>query len=177
MHHSLLIGLIAALAGDPAVPGRLLVADSEVGPAFLLRSQSHAIGHAFKPVARFGLRWTLSERVEVGGAISGLLDVSEHYRVVGTFVHGRLALWKRRSFSLGGGLALGAGYNADILHADLQAGRSPVAPYGFVALDARWSIAGRWLVGTEAGWENLSILRLGLLFGFEFGAPGGARSL
>jgi hypothetical protein len=172
MHPPLLLGLLVAMAGDAGDAERRLVADGQVGPAFLLRSQSHAVGHAFKPMARLGLRWALSPRVEVGGTISGLLDASEHYRVVGALAHGRLALWKRPTFSLGGGLALGAGYDADILHTDLRAGHPPVVPYGFVALDARWSIAGRWLLGAEAGWDNLSILRLGLLFGFELGRPG-----
>jgi len=174
MHHSALLGLVMALAGDPGRSARPLVVDSQVGPAFLLQSQSHAIGHAFKAVARLGLRYPLSPRLEVGGAISGLLDASDHYRIAGALAHGRLALWRRPSFSLGAGLALGAGYNADILHADLRAGRSPVVPYGFLAVDARWSIADQWLFGGEAGWENLSILRLGILFGFAFDRGPGA---
>jgi hypothetical protein len=102
--------------------------------------------------------------VELGGSLSGVIDTSEHYRVLGGLAHGRLALWQRPAFSLGAALALGLGYNADILHADLQAG-APLLPYGFVALDGRWLLGERYLLGVEAGWENLTIARLGLLIG------------
>jgi hypothetical protein len=167
MRLPVLIGSIALLAVAPARAERPVILDGQVGPGFLMKSRSRAIGHGFKPVARLGLRLTLMPRLELGGAVSGLVDSSEHYRVLGAFALGRFALWQRPAFSLGAGLALGAGYNADILHADLSAG-APVVPYGFLALDARWSIADRWLLGAEAGWENLSIARLGLLFGFRF---------
>src|SRR5204862_7112611 len=123
---------------------------------------------AFKPVARVGLRCSLGARVELGAAVSGLLDGNAHYRVAGVLAHGRLALWRRPAFSLGAGVGLGVGTNADILHEDLRAGASPVVPYGFLALDARWTVAGPWLIGAEAGWENLSIVRLGALVGFAF---------
>ena len=164
----LLLILLATLAAARARAEGSLVLDGQLGAAYLAHARSHAIGHAFKPAARLGLRRSVSDRLEVGGAISGLLDASEHYRVAGALVHGRLALWRRPAFSLGAGLALGVGYNADVLHGDLRAGALPVVPYGFVALDGRWSIADRWLVGAEAGWEDLSIVRLGLLFGVAF---------
>jgi hypothetical protein len=93
-----------------------------------------------------------------------VIDGSAHYRVMGGLAQGRLALWQRPAFSLGAAAALGLGHNADILHADLRAS-NPVAPYGFLALDGRWSIGERGLLGIEAGWENLSIARLGLLVG------------
>lgn len=151
-----------ARAGDP------FVLDAQVGPVFLMRSRSHAVGHAFKAGARVGLRRSLGPRLELGAAVSGLLDSNSHYRVAGVLMHGRLALWRRPVFSLGAGMGLGIGTNADILHDDLRAGASPVVPYGFLALDARWVIAGQWLIGAEAGWENLSIVRLGALVGFVF---------
>lgn len=171
--HRLLLLLMAILLAAPARAEPMFLVDGLVGPAFLMHSRSHAIGHAFKPTGRLGLRRRVGDRLEVGGSISGLIDASAHYRVVGALAHGRFALWQRPAFSLGGALALGAGNDADILHADLRAPGSPVIPYGFVALDARWSIAHRWLLGAEAGWENLSIVRLGALFGFVFegGAP------
>jgi hypothetical protein len=56
------LGLVTALARDPAVPAPRVVADSQIGPALLLQSQSHAIGHAFKPVARLGLQLALGRR-------------------------------------------------------------------------------------------------------------------
>jgi hypothetical protein len=162
----LLFIVVAILVAPPARAEPPLVLDGQLGPAFLIHSRSHAVGHAFKPAARFGLRRPVTDRLEVGGSVSGLVDASAHYRVVGALAHARFALWQRPVFSLGGALALGAGYDADILHSDLRATRSPVIPYGFVALDARWSIARRWLIGAEAGWENLSMVRLGALFGF-----------
>jgi hypothetical protein len=167
MQRHVLLGSLALLVATSARAESPLVLDGQIGPAFLMKSRSRAIGHGFKPIARLGVRLTLMPRLEVGGALSGLVDSSEHYRVLGAVAHARYALWQRPSFSLGTGLGLGAGYNADILHADLRAS-APVVPHGFLALDARWSIGERWLIGAEAGWENLSIVRAGLLFGFRF---------
>lgn len=164
----LLLPCIALLAGAPAWAVGPLVLDGQAGPAFLMKSRSRAIGHGFKPMARLGLRVEPWPRLEVGGAVSGLVDGSEHYRVLGALAHGRFALWQRPAFSLGAGLALGAGYDADILHADLRSGGA-VLPYGFLAVDARWAPGDRWLLGVEAGWENLSIVRLGLLVGVRLG--------
>jgi len=166
--HRLLFLLVTFLVAPPARAEPSFVVDGQLGAAFLLHSRSHAIGHAFKPTARFGLRGRVGDRLEVGGSISGLVDASAHYRVVGALAQARFAVWRRSAFSLGGAIALGAGYDADILHADLRAKPYPVIPYGFLALDARWSIADRWLIGAEAGWEDLSIVRLGALFGFAF---------
>jgi hypothetical protein len=157
-----LLPVLASAA--PAWADVPLILDAQAGPAFLMKSRSRAIGHAFKPVGRLGLRTAFAPRLELGGSVSGVIDGSEHYRVLGGLAHGRLAIWQRPAFSLGAGLALGVGYNADILHGDLQAS-APLAPYGFVALDGRWSLGERYLLGAEAGWENLSIVRLGLLIG------------
>ena len=141
-----------------------LVADAVVGGAFLGHSESHAIGHAFKPSARLGLRATLGERWELGGALSGIVDASEHYRVVGVLVQGRGAIVKGTVFSLGASLALGLGPDADVLHDGLR-GSDGLLGYGFAAVDARWTIASRWLLGAEAAWENVSIARFGLVVG------------
>lgn len=167
MLHYLLIGSLALASPETPVRGQApSILDAQVAPAFLMRSRSLAIGHAFKPMVRVGLRWPVLTRIEVGGALLGLLDASEHYRVLGALAQGRLALWHRPRFSAGAGLGLGVGYNADILHEDLAA-RAPVVPYGSAALDARWRLGHRWLLGVEAGWDNLSIARLGLLIGFQ----------
>jgi hypothetical protein len=149
---------------------RPFVVDARVGPAWLTTSRSHALGHMIRPTARLGARAPLGERVELGGSAMALLVGSEHYRVLGAVAHARYALWERTTFSLGAGAGLGVGYDADILHADLEApGR--VAPYGFLAADARWTLFRRWLVGVEAAWENRAALTLGLLVGW--GAPWG----
>jgi hypothetical protein len=146
-----------------------LVVDGQLGPALLRQSRSRAIGHGVKPTARLGLRTQIAPRLEVGGALSALLDTSEHYRVLGGLATARFALWRRPAFSVGAALGLGAGYNADILHSNLDAD-APVAPYGTVAFDARWRIGARWLIGAETGWDNLSIVRIGVLVGFHLGA-------
>jgi hypothetical protein len=164
---------VLALSRPAAASERPLVLDANLGPAFLMKSRSKAIGHAFKPAARLGLRLPWAERFELGGAVSGVVDGSEHYRVLGALAHGRLAVWRTPAFSAGAGLAVGAGYDADILHADLNGGGA-VLPYGFLALDARWSVGRRWLVGVEAAWENLSVARLGALLGLRFDGASGA---
>jgi hypothetical protein len=156
--------VVACLRPAPAAGETRYVLDAVAGPAFLTTSRSLAIGHGFKPAARVGFRFAPRERLEVGGAISGLVDASEHYRVLGVLAHGRFGVWQRPTFSAGAALALGAGYDADILHDDLRGGGG-VRPYGFVAVDGRWRVFGRGLVGVEAGLENLSIVRLGLLVG------------
>lgn len=161
-------GAVAPVAPARAEPS--LVLDGQVGPALLLRSRSRTIGHGIQASARIGVRTEVAPRLELGGSLSALLDTSEHYRVVGGLATARFALWRRPVFSAGAVLGLGAGYNADILHADLDA-EAPIAPYGTIALDARWRLGERWLLGAEAGWDNLSIVRLGVLVGFSFGAP------
>jgi hypothetical protein len=153
----------------PASADGTLVVDGQIGSALLLQSRSQAIGHGVKPTARLGLRTQIAPRLEVGGSLSALLDTSEHYRVLGGLATARFALWRRPAFSVGAGLGLGAGYNADILHSDLDA-EAPVAPYGTVAFDARWRIRDRWLIGAEAGWDNLSMVRIGMLVGYHLGA-------
>lgn len=158
---------VVLLAAAPARAESDVILDGQIGPAFLMKSRSSAIGHSLKPMGRVGLRVALLPRVEVGVSASGIVDSSEHYRVLGALAHGRLALVHRPAFSLGAALGLGAGYDADILHGDLTA-TAPVAPYGFLAIDARWTVGGRWLIGAEAGWDNLSILRLGLVVGLRF---------
>jgi hypothetical protein len=171
MRTPLIVGILSVFFASAAQAGPPLVLDSQIGPAFLMKSRSKSIGHGFKPMARVGLRVPILPRLEVGATLSGLVDASEHYRVLGLMAHGRFGLWQRPRFSLGAQLALGAGYNADILHADLSAS-APVVPYGFVAFDARWALGDRWLCGVEAGSENLSMARIGLLVGFRFdGAP------
>ncbi len=171
-----IIPILAALYGRTAIAEeRPMLVDIRLGPAFLTKSGSHAIGHLFKPAARLGLRVTLGERLEVGGSVGGLLSTSEHYRVLGAVAHVRYALWSRPDFSLGASAALGLGYDADILHADLHAdGR--ISPYGFLALDGRWALGPSWLVGVEASWENVAVMHLGVLVGRRFGGPSPAGS-
>lgn len=170
MRALLLSAVFICGAASSAAAERRYVLDVVVGPAFLTKSRSRAIGHGFKPAARIGLRVGLLPRLEVGGTVSGIVDESEHYRVVGGLAHGRFALWQRPAFSVGTSLAVGAGYDADILHSSLEA-RGRILPYGFAALDARWFVRPGWLVGVEAGWENLSTVRLGALLGFAWDAP------
>lgn len=165
----LLVVSVAVATTAPADADETLVIDGQLGPALLLQSRSRAIGHGVKPTARLGIRTQIAPRLEVGGALSALLDTSEHYRVLGGLATARFALWRRPAFSLGAALGLGAGYNADILHSDLDSD-APVAAYGMVAFDARWQLGARWLIGAEAGWDNLSIVRIGALVGLRFGA-------
>ncbi len=178
MHSRLAKGLaivaLAMLQAAQSAAAETYVVDAQAGPVFLTKSKSKAIGHAVQGDARLGLRLHLTDRLEVGGAVSGLINSSAHYRVLGLLAHGRFALLQKPVFSLGVGAALGVGNDADILHSDLAAG-GQVLPYGFLALDARWTVARRWLLGVEAGWENLSMWRLGLVFGHRFGAAGDGR--
>jgi hypothetical protein len=139
-----------------------------VGPTLLLRSKSKAVGHLLKPHSLLSARRTLWPRLEVGGALTAILDSSEHYRVLGGLALARYAIVDGPGFSLGATAALGLGYDADILHKDLKAS-STVIPYGYLATDGRWTLGRRWQLGAEAGWENLSMLRLGVLVGFRWG--------
>jgi hypothetical protein len=155
----------AAAAPFSSAAPRLIV-DARVGPALLLRSQSHALRHVLKPDLRLGARIGYGERWEFGAAVDALLDGSEHYRVLGLMGQARFAVVRATAFSLGASAALGAGYDADILHSSLQA-EGRVAPYYVAALDARWRV-GRWLLGGEAGYQNAAIIEGGLLLGYAF---------
>ena len=139
--------------------------DARLGPALLLRSQSHAVRYLLKPDLRLGARMAWKERWEFGGAVDALLDGSEHYRVLGLMGQARFAAIQLSSFSLGLSGAFGAGYDADILHSSLQAdGR--VAPYYLVGLDGRWQI-GRLLLGVEGAYQNAAVIQAGLLVGLR----------
>jgi len=154
------VAALAVVASGPPV-----VVDARLGPAYLTRSHSHAVGHLLRPAARVGARALVGQRLELGGSAVGLLLASEHYRVLGALAHARYAVWTTPRFSLGTGAGLGLGYDADILHRDLHA-QGGVAPYGLVAVDGRWTLTGRWLIGVEAAWENLASINLGLLVGW-----------
>lgn len=145
--------------------------DARFGPAVLLRSQSHAAAHLFKPDLRLGARLNWGERWEFGGTVSALLAGSEHYRVLGLMGSARFAALEFGIFSLGASAALGAGYDADILHTSLDADGS-IAPYYFAALDGRWRI-GPWLVGVEGAFQNLAMLQAGVVVGWSSAATDG----
>jgi hypothetical protein len=143
-----------------------VVTDARIGPALLFKSQSKAPVHLIKPDLRVGGRLLLRERWEMGASVNGLLVASEHYRVLGFMGHVRYAVIDTGSFSLGAAAALGGGYDADILHADLRAA-GKVAPYYFVAVDGRFQL-DRFLLGAETAFENLAVLQLGVLVGYRW---------
>ncbi len=163
----------AAAEADPdAAAGhtarRPLVIDLRLGAAMLTRSRSKALGNLIKPDARLGARFELRPGLEVGGAITGLIVGSEHYRVLGALAHARYAAWRSARVSLGVAIGLGAGYDADILHTSLHA-PNKLAPYGFIAADGRFSLgAGSWFVGAELSWQNLAMVQLGAAVGRSF---------
>jgi hypothetical protein len=159
----LLLPASLAKADEPA-----WVADATVGPTLLLRSKSKAVGHLFKPHLAATVRRTVLPGLSVGGGVTAILDTSKHYRVLGGLAVARYAVVNGPVFSFGPSVGLGLGYDADILHDDLSAS-GKVLPYGFLAADARWNLGTRWQLGTELGWENLSMLRLGLLVGMRWG--------
>ena len=156
----------AGKASSPAAvnsSAQRFTVDARLGPAFLLRSQSHAVRYLLKPDLRLGARIGWKERWEFGAAVNALLDGSEHYRVLGLMGQVRFAAVQLSLFSLGLSGAFGAGYDADILHSSLQAdGR--VAPYYVVGLDGRWRI-GRFLLGVEGAYQNAGVIQAGLLVG------------
>lgn len=164
--------LVAALALWPglaaAEPERTFVVDGLLGPAHLVQSRSHAPSHLFKPLLRVAVRTELIPRLEVGGAAIALLSPSAHYRILGGLGSARFAVIRGARFSLGPSAALGAGHDADILHADLSA-TARIAPYWLLAIDGRWQVGDRWLVGAEAGWHNAAVLYLGAVVGARLG--------
>lgn len=157
-----------SLAAEAAPAPPALIVDASAGPAYLPRSRSHAVPHLFKPAARFGVRLAWTPRLELGGALLGLVDSNDHYRVLGAIAQARWALWAGTAFQVGASAGLGAGHDADILHTDLRAD-GEVAAYGVVAVDARWSLGRQWLLGVEASTTNLAVAQLGALVGFRFG--------
>ena len=144
-----------------ALEAEALLVDGRLGPSFLLDSKSNALNHLFKPGVRLGARFEVGRRLELGASALGLLSPNAHYRVLGLLAHGRYGLWQRPTFSLGLGAGLGVGKDADIQNADLRADHT-VMPYGFVGLDARWTVGRHWHLGVELAFENLSLLSLGI---------------
>jgi hypothetical protein len=173
MRRATLTALLALFpVGAAAAKPNALVSDGVVGAAYLTKARSHTISHLFKPIVRFDLRAEIVSRLEVGGGAVAILSSSEHYRVLGALGEARFALFQAPAFSLGGSAGLGLGYDADILHTDLKAG-ARIAPYWLVAVDGRWALGDRWLLGVEAGWQNAALLHLGAILGRRLG--GGAR--
>ena len=168
----LAVPLVLGLAAPALADASAVVVDAAAGPAYLTNSRSHTLSHLFKPVVRLGVRQELGDRAEVGGALVGLLDASQHYRVLGALGQARYALLNSARFSLGAAAGLGLGHDADILNEDLAADRR-VAPYWLVGVDGRWILARRWLLGIEAAWQNAAVLQVGLVAGSRFG--GSAR--
>jgi hypothetical protein len=155
------------MAAAPSESSTLpLTVDARVGSALLLRSQSHALRYLLKPDLRLGARVRFERRWELGAALDALLDASEHYRVLGVMSHARFAVIDAPAFSLGLSAALGAGYDADILHSSLEAS-DRLAPYYFVGIDGRWRIR-RWFLGVEAAYQNAALVQGGLLLGYDF---------
>jgi len=161
----LVAGLVSALAFPLAASEsssvREFVADARLGPALLLRSQSHALRYLWKPDLRLGARVAWNDRWEFGAALDALLDASAHYRVLGLMAHARFAPIRVASFSLGASAGLGAGYDADILHSSLV-GTERVVPYEFLALDARWHIH-RAFLGAEVAYQSFALVQAGVV--------------
>jgi hypothetical protein len=177
---TVMAGTLLCLTGHPALAEtetaeatspttrRSLIVDLRLGVAMLTRSRSKALGNLIKPDARVGARFELRPGLEIGGAITALIVGSEHYRVLGALAHARYAAWRSARVSLGVAIALGAGYDADILHTSLHAANK-LAPYGFIAADGRFRPgAGPWFVGAELAWQNLAMVQLGAAVGRSF---------
>jgi hypothetical protein len=148
--------------------GKTVIVDGVLGPAYLSNARSHTVSHLFKPIVRLDAGVGMLERLEVGGALLGVASASEHYRVLGVLGRTRYAALRRGAFTLGPSAALGAGYDADILHGDLAAD-AKIAPYWLLGIDARWVVSGVWLMGIDASWQNGSLLTLGLMAGCRLG--------
>lgn len=159
-------GMVALLLARRA-QAEPLILDARLGPALLLHSQSKVPAHLVKPALRLEARDVVTDRLELGASLGGLISTSEHYRVLGIMAQGRWAVIARETFSLGVFLGLGAGYDADILHTNLVAPHR-IAPYYEGGLDARLRF-GRTFVGLESSVENIALVHIGLLVGCELG--------
>ncbi|MDX2023720.1 MAG: hypothetical protein SF187_26010 [Deltaproteobacteria bacterium] len=137
-----------------------------LGPAVLLKSQSHAVSHLIKPLASLYVRWPWRERFEFGAQAVALADDNQHYRVLGALGQARWQAWARGVFSTGFAAGLGAGHDADILHANLQGGG--ISVYGTAGVDARWNVGSRWAVAAEVDTLNLATVRLAACLSVRF---------
>jgi hypothetical protein len=156
-----------ALAGERGAAGSI---DGAFGPGLMMRSQSKALGHLFKPVVSLTVGWQVTERWQLGPGLIGVTSGNEHYRFLGLFARARRLLWDGKRLTWGASLALGGARDADILHRDLRANRS-LTVHGAFASDLRWRWGPTWQTGLELGWENLAIARLGLVVSRAWGTP------
>lgn len=147
------------------VPGTFVV-DAQVGPTFLLNSESNALPHLVKPLVALALRYTWLSSVEFGGQVLALLDADRNYRVLGALAQARYALWVRPKFSLGASLGVGPGYDANILRDGLSGGGG-LTLYGRLAADARWNVARDYLLGVQVGTTKAATAELALLAGLR----------
>lgn len=147
------------------VPGTFVV-DAQVGPTFLLNSESNALPHLLKPMLALALRYSWLSSVELGGQVVALLDTDRNYRVLGALAQARYALWVRPSVSLGASLGVGPGYDANILRDGLSGGGG-VTLYGRLGVDARWNVAETYFLGVHLGTTNAATADLALLAGLR----------
>jgi hypothetical protein len=126
-------------------------------------ARSLALEHIVKTSGRLALSVPLSEEFRVGVALSSVLTSSSNYAVTGAYALARYRLWGTEGFDLGALAGLGVGYNAPILHRDLEAG-FPLLPYGYLGLEGRFEVAEGWHVGVELGDEQLSVVHFGATF-------------
>lgn len=134
--------------------------------AFLGRGRSLALEHRLKPAARLDALWPLSPRLEVGAAARGLLTLDPNYGVWAGTGALRYTLFSKPSVSVSALAGLGLGYNAPILHTDLDAG-APLMLYGSLALQALFRISEGLGLGVELEGEQLSVAHLGVAASYQ----------
>jgi hypothetical protein len=155
----------ASEGGDPKVSEAPAKLGARAGYAFFGRGRSLALEHRLKPALRLDALWPLATNWELGAAARGVITSSTNYGVWALTGALRYAVLSSQSFALRALLGIGVGYNAPILHSDLEAG-FPVIPYATLALQPTFVLAEQLELGIELESEQLSVIHLGAVVNY-----------
>ena len=129
------------------------------GYAFFGRGRSYAVEHRLKPALGVDALWPLADDWKLGVAANGVVTADSNYGVWSVTARLAFSLIATQRFQLWAVLGAGAGYNAPILHGDLEAG-FPVIGYAALAVEPTFHLGDRWDLGVAVEVEQLSVIHL-----------------
>jgi hypothetical protein len=136
-------------------------AEASLRSAYFINARSFALSHRLKPGLHLEWSRSLDPRFRLGAALGSVLTGNSNYAVAGAYAVGSYTALSSGRFELDARFGLGVGYNAAILHPDLEAG-FPVIPYGYLGLLASFRSWQGGRIGVELGDEQLGVVHLGL---------------
>ncbi|NUN16621.1 MAG: hypothetical protein HUU55_23590 [Myxococcales bacterium] len=162
------LNIDAAMSGQSDIPNPFWVALKGGVAAFPLTSQSPALPHVLKPMARLEAGYRFTNRLGFGVEISAVVDGNSNYRLLSGTLTGRAAAYLGELFSVWLGWGVGAGNAPPILASDLIV-TEDVALTVEIALQLRWVVVENLLsLGIDFIDQNIVVISTAATVQFEF---------